>query len=296
MITFTLAFYAPGDPIRHMYAVQDALVDEATIDRLREYHGLNRPYPVQLGDYMGGLVQGDFGESLSMRREIGPAMAHALPISAQIGLAAFGLIVFVGVPLGVFSAMRQNTGIDYGIVAGTLILASVPPFVLAPLLMILFILKLDVLPSSVGWEGLLSERAILPVFVLAVGSLPGVVRYTRASILEALSQDFVRTARAKGLTSQAVVTRHVLRSALPPIATALGLSVAGLVTGSVFIESIFGIPGFGNLVVRGIQGYDYPLILGTTIVGALLVIASNFVVDLLYGVLDPRVRENFDDR
>jgi ABC-type dipeptide/oligopeptide/nickel transport system permease component len=283
-ITFTLGFYAPGDPIRHIYDEQDLIVDEASLERLRELHGLNRPYPVQLADYTGDLLRGDFGTSISMRREVGPAMANALPISAQIGLAALGLIVVLGIPLGVAAALRQNSGLDYGIVAATIVFASIPSFVLAPLLMILLVLKLDVLSSSVGWEGLLSQKAILPVVVLAVGSLPTVVRYTRA-------KDFVRTARAKGLPARAVVGRHILRNALAPIVTALGLSVGGLITGSVFLENIFGIPGFGSLVVRGIRGYDYPLILGTTIVGALIVIGSNLLVDLLYGVLDPRVRE-----
>lgn len=291
VITFTLGFYAPGDPIRHIFGQQDINVDEATIERMRERYGLNRPYPVQLGDYMVDLARGDFGTSISMRREVGPAMANALPISAQIGLAALGLIVALGIPLGVISALRQNSGLDYGIVAATIILASVPSFVLAPLLMILLILKLDILSSSVGWEGLLSQKAILPVAILAVGSLPTVVRYTRASVLEVLGQDFVRTARAKGLPARTVVSRHVLRNALAPIVTAVGLSVGGLITGSVFLENIFGIPGFGSLVVRGIQGYDYPLILGTTIVGAMIVIGSNLTVDLLYGVLDPRARE-----
>jgi ABC-type dipeptide/oligopeptide/nickel transport system permease component len=290
-ITFTLGFYAPGDPIRHIYDEQDLIVDEASLERLRELHGLNRPYPVQLADYTGDLLRGDFGTSISMRREVGPAMANALPISAQIGLAALGLIVVLGIPLGVAAALRQNSGLDYGIVAATIVFASIPSFVLAPLLMILLVLKLDVLSSSVGWEGLLSQKAILPVVVLAVGSLPTVVRYTRASVLEVLGQDFVRTARAKGLPARAVVGRHILRNALAPIVTALGLSVGGLITGSVFLENIFGIPGFGSLVVRGIRGYDYPLILGTTIVGALIVIGSNLLVDLLYGVLDPRVRE-----
>jgi ABC-type dipeptide/oligopeptide/nickel transport system permease component len=291
-ITFTLGFYGPGDPIRSIFAQNVQVVDEATIQRIRNLYGLNRPFPVQLGDYMGRLIRGDFGTSISLRRPVGAAMAHALPISAQIGLAALGLIVLIGIPLGVIAALRQNSGLDYGIVAGTIILASIPSFVLAPLLMILLILKLNLLSSTVGWEGLLSQKAILPVCILAVGSLPTVVRYTRASILEVLGQEFVRTARAKGLPDRSIMIRHVLRNALAPIVTALGLSVGGLITGSVFLENIFGIPGFGSLVVGGIQGYDYPLVLGTTIVGALLVIGSNLIVDMLYGVLDPRARED----
>lgn len=288
-ITFTLGFYAPGDPVRVMFGEQP--VDQATYERLRELYGLDRPYLVQLGDYMRKLLIGDFGDSIARNRPVGAAMAQAIPISAQLGLTALAAIMAVGVPLGILAAVRQNSGLDYGLLAGTILLASIPPFVLAPLLMILVILKLGLLSSTVGWDGILSTKAIMPVIVLAIGSIPGTIRYTRASILEVLGQDFVRTARAKGLPVRAILTRHVLRNALAPIVTVLGLSVSGLITGSIFVETIFGIPGFGSLAVASLQGYDYPVILGTTIVGTLIVVIVNLVVDLLYGVLDPRVRE-----
>lgn len=287
-ITFTLGFYAPGDPVRVMFGEQP--VDQATYERLRELYGLDRPYLVQLGDYMRKLLIGDFGDSIARNRPVGAAMAQAIPISAQLGLTALAVIMAVGVPLGILAAVRQNSGLDYGLLAGTILLASIPPFVLAPLLMILVILKLGLLSSTVGWDGILSTKAIMPVIVLAIGSIPGTIRYTRASILEVLGQDFVRTARAKGLPVRAILTRHVLRNALAPIVTVLGLSVSGLITGSIFVETIFGIPGFGSLAVASLQGYDYPVILGTTIVGTLIVVIVNLVVDLLYGVLDPRVR------
>lgn len=287
-ITFTLGFYAPGDPVRVMFGEQP--VDEATYERLRHLHGLDRPYLIQLGDYMRKLVTGDFGDSITRNRPVGAVMAHALPISAQLGITALVVIMAVGVPLGVLAAIRQNSGLDYGLLAGAILLASIPSFVLAPLLMILVILKLQLLPSAVGWEGIASPTAILPVIVLSVGSIPSVIRFTRASVIDVLGQDFVRTARAKGLPVRHVLVRHVLRNALAPIVTALGLSVSGLITGSIFVEAIFGIPGFGGLAVGGLQAYDYPVILGTTIVGACIVIVVNLIVDVLYGVLDPRVR------
>jgi ABC-type dipeptide/oligopeptide/nickel transport system permease component len=289
LITFTLGFYAPGDPIRAMYGDQ-VPVDDAARQALRHHYGLDRPYPIQFGDYLSKVLRGDFGRSISLSRPVGQAMGHALPISAQIGLAALLLLVVLGVPLGVLAAIRQNSVLDYGVLASSLLLASIPAFVLAPLVMILFVLQLGWFNAPIGWDGLMSGKAVLPVVILAVGPLPYVIRYTRAAMLEALQADFVRTARAKGLATRGVVVGHVLRNALPPIVTVLGLSVAGLITGAVFIENIFAIPGFGRLAVTGLQKYDYPLILGTTIVGALLVIGANLVVDLLYGFLDPRVR------
>lgn len=290
LITFTLAFYAPGDPIETMYGQGDLVVDEATLQRMRETYGLDRPFPVQLADYSGGLLQGDFGTSLTLRRPVGEVMAHALPISLQLGAVSMALLALLGIPLGVIAALRRNSVVDHGLLAGSIVFAAVPPFVLAPMVMIIVILKLGLISSSVGWNGLLSEKAILPVAILVLGSLPGIVRYTRASVIEVLSQDFVRTARAKGLPHRRVVASHVLRVALTPVLTVFGLSTGGLLTGSVFVESIFGIPGFGSLVIRGIQGYDYPLMLGTTIVGTLIVVLANLAVDLLYGVIDPRVR------
>jgi ABC-type dipeptide/oligopeptide/nickel transport system permease component len=287
-ITFTLGFYAPGDPIRLMFGQQP--VDLAALARLRHLYGLDRPYPVQLADYMVKLAHGDFGQSLASNRPVGATMVYALPISAQLGGAAIILTILVGLPLGVLAALRQNSSFDYVVLFGTIALSSIPPFVLAPLLMILLILDLHVIPSTVGWDGLFSVKAILPVCCLAAGSLLPIVRYTRASVLEVLSREYIRTARAKGLPARLVITRHIVKNSLAPVVTSLGFTVSALITGSIFLENIFGIAGFGGLVVNGITSYDYPVILGTTIVGALIVIAANLIVDLAYGVLDPRVR------
>ncbi|MGN6562457.1 MAG: ABC transporter permease [Thermomicrobiales bacterium] len=289
IITFTLGHYAPTDPVR-LLIPQDVNPDQATIDRLRHQYGLDKPFLVQLRDYLTNLAHGNFGSSIALNRPVGSALAHALPISMQLGLAALVLIIIVGIPLGVITALKQNTWLDYTILFGTITLSTIPPFVLAPLLMILLILKLHILPSTTGWSGIFSVKAILPVVTLAVGPLLGVVRYTRFSVIEVLGQDYVRTARAKGLPMRAIIFRHILPNALTPVVTSLGLTVAGLITGSIFLENIFGIPGFGQLAVNSITGNDYQVILGTTIVGALLVIGSNLIVDVLYGLLDPRVR------
>jgi ABC-type dipeptide/oligopeptide/nickel transport system permease component len=292
-LTFTLGFYAPGDPIRLMFG-EDRPVNEEILKQLRHQYGLDRPYPVQLVDYAAKLAHGDFGTSIALKRSVGDIMGNALPVSAQIAGAALLLIILIGIPLGILAAVLQNSAWDYGILFSAIAFNSTPTFVLAPLLMILFILDLHVLPSTVGWDGLFSYKAILPVFTLAIGYMLGIIRYTRASVLEVLSQDYVRTARAKGLPQRLIVARHILKNAMTPVLTALGLSVPGLITNSIFLENIFAIPGFGKLTIDGLTGYDYPVILGTTTVAAFIVIISNLIVDLLYGVLDPRVRVRYE--
>jgi oligopeptide transport system permease protein len=169
-------------------------------------------------------------------------------------------------------------------------LRTIPIFVLAPMLMIFFVLQLGILDVPLGWNGLLDQRVILPILLLAAGPLADVVRQTRAAVLEVLSQDYVNAARAKGLKTHMIVTRHIMRNALIPIVTSLGLIVNGLIHGSVFLDRVFSLPGFGSIVVNGIQLLDFPVILGTTIFSALLVIGANIAVDLIYPYIDPRVK------
>jgi ABC-type dipeptide/oligopeptide/nickel transport system permease component len=237
-----------------------------------------------------GILQGDFGRSILINRPVGEAMANALPVSAQLAVLALIVIISLGIPLGIFAALKQNSWIDNTVLVSTVMLSTIPPFVLAPLLMILIILKLGILPSTVGWDGIFSTKVLLPVLILSVGPLVGIVRYTRFSVLEALSQDFVRTARAKGLGTRQIILRHVLPNALTPVVTSLGPTIAALITASIFVETIFAIPGFGSQVVRALQGSDHPMLLGTTVVATIIVIVANLVVDIAYGVLDPRVR------
>jgi peptide/nickel transport system permease protein len=288
VITFTLGFVAPGDPVRAYFGEQQ--IDPATIARIRRQYGLDQPFLVQLRDYLLHLSRGNFGRSLLLNRPVGEAIAHSLPVSAQLGLAALLLIIVLGIPLGVIAALRQNSWLDYTILFSTISFSTIPSFVLAPLLMILLILKLGLIPSTTGWAGIFSVKAILPVIILAVGPLVRVVRFTRFSVLEALGQDYVRTARAKGLSTRRIIVGHVLPNALTPVVTTLGATMAGLITGSIFLENIFSIPGFGGLIVNGLKNHDYPIILGTTIFGTLIIVVTNLIVDLIYGLLDPRVR------
>ena len=289
-ITFALGYFGPGDPLKYQIG-ENIPPDPEQLERLREYYGLNRPFHEQFVSYVFGLTQGDMGVSLSVqsKRPISDMLGNGLKISLQLGGAAALLTFVIGVPLGIIAAYKQNTIIDYVIVSSSAILPTVPVFVLAPLLLILFVLELDFLPYSYGWEGLLDPRAVLPLVILVIGPLLTVVRQTRGSVIDVLTEDFVRTGRAKGLSERHIMAKHVMKNAITPVITSMGFIASSLLTGSLFIESIFGIPGFGKLIFDGLRGFDYPLILGTTLVSTVIIILSNLLVDLVYPIIDPRV-------
>jgi ABC-type dipeptide/oligopeptide/nickel transport system permease component len=291
LITFTLTYLSPFDPVRLLLLSNEVanLNDEAVIARIRQQYGLDRPFGVQFVDYIWKIAQGDWGISINGQRDIWRMIAVTLPISAQLGLAAAFLTALLGVPLGTAAALKQNSWLDYLIVSGTLVLYTLPVYVLAPLLLILFVLVLDVMNVPRGWHGLLSWQSIIPVVLLTLGPLAIVVRQTRQSVLEVLSQDYIRTAKAKGLRTTAIAWRHIMRNAMIPVITALGLVTEGLIASTVFIDTIFAIPGFGSVAATALGQLDYPVILGVTLVSSVLVIATNTLVDLIYPMLDPRV-------
>jgi peptide/nickel transport system permease protein len=212
-----------------------------------------------------------------------------LPISLQLGLVATGIATVVGIPLGALAASRHNTRTDYSIVASVIAFNAVPVFVTGPLLMLLFVVVLDLMNVPWGWDGLFSTKAILPVAVLTFVPLPIIVRQTRAAILEVRAEDYIRTARAKGLPERDVVFGHMLRPVLLPVITSIGLVAITLVNGAIFVELIFGIPGFGGLTLQGLQQVDYPVIMATVLIGSLIVMTGNLLVDLAYPLLDARV-------
>ena len=233
----------------------------------------------------------DFGNSLhGTHQPVYDIVKERIPISAQLGAAAALVVAVAGVPLGVLAAIKQNTWIDYLIISFSVGIRSVPSFVLGPMLMIVLVLWLDIMKTPIGWDGIFSTKAILPVFLMAAFPLLIVVRMTRAGILETIGQNYVRTARAKGLREGRVVTSHMLKNSLTPVLTSLGLILSGLITGAVFVELIFGIPGFAGAALKAFQIRDYPLIMLTTVFGAVIIIVANLLVDVLYGILDPRVR------
>ena len=292
-ITFTLNYVSPYDPIKRLLAasgVPGAENDEALIAQLRKQHGLDQPFGVQFANYVGELARGDLGYSIFGQREIKRMIAVTLPISGQMGLAAGVLTALIGIPLGALAALKQNSALDYAIVSITLVLRSIPIYVLAPLTMILFVLILGWFKVPRGWHGLFSKESIMPLSLLTLGPLPVVVRQTRQSVLNVFSQDYIRTAKSKGLRMGRIISKHILPNALIPVITTAGFVVQGLIVGSVFLDSLFAIPGFGGVISGAIGSFDYPVIMGVTLVSSLLVIAANFVVDIMYPILDPRVR------
>tara|TARA_Y100000588_G_C14159776_1_gene884288 strand:+ start:479 stop:1423 length:945 start_codon:yes stop_codon:yes gene_type:complete len=286
-ITFALGRYGPGDPVE---VLMGQYADETAVERIREQRGFNDPVVVQYGRYLANVVQGDFGESFKYRgRTVSELLRKKMWVSAQLNIAALLLSVSVGVPLGLFAAHRQGTGWDTGTVVTTLLGQSIPVFLTAPVLLLVFALKLDILPTH-GWGGFFDTRIILPAIAMGVPGVAIITRLTRASTLDVISQDYIRTARAKGLPESVVQRRHVLRNALIPVVTTLGFSLAGLAFTSFIVERFFGIPGIGNLFIESIFARDFPIINAVIIIGTTLFVMANLIVDLIYPWLDPRIR------
>ena len=286
-ITFALGRFGPGDPVE---VLMGQYADEQVVERIREQRGFNDPILVQYGRYIKNVVQGDFGESFKYRgRTVSELLKKKMWVSAQLNMAALFLSVSIGIPLGLFAALRQGTFWDTATVAFTLLGQSIPVFLTAPVVLLVFALKLDILPTH-GWGGLFDTRVILPAVVMGVPGIALITRLTRASTLEVISQDYIRTARAKGLSEFTVQRRHVLRNAMIPVITMLGFSLAGIAFTSFIVERFFGIPGIGNLFIESIFARDYPIINAVIIIGTTMFVAANLIVDLIYPWLDPRIR------
>jgi len=287
LITFALGYYGPGDPIQVRLGPRS---NPDAVARMRHELGLDRPFLVQYADYVWKAAQGDLGESIKYQGEpVVSLIGRRIWVSAQLGLAAMVIGLVLGLPLGFFAALRQGSWVDRVIVSSSLLFAAVPTFVSGPLFLWLFASRLHLLPSA-GWGGLFDSRVILPSLVLGLGLVAGFARQTRASIIDVLSHEYVRTAWSKGLAPQNVFGRHVARNALIPILTLFGLMLGGLVEGAFITETVFGIPGIGRLGVDSLFARDYPVIMALTLIVAVSYILANLLVDLLYAVLDPRIR------
>jgi oligopeptide transport system permease protein len=274
LITFVLMHQVPGGP----WDRAKRLPPDA-VENVNRAYGLDRPLWEQFGDYLLGLARGDLGVSFrSNNRPVAEVLADGIRVSATLGLLALAVIV---------SALRKNTVLD-GAAAGFATLgASVPSFILGMLLLAVFTAQLHWLPSG-GWGS--PKQAVLPVIALSALPAAYIARITRAAMLDVLHQEYVRTARAKGLSERAVVSRHMLRNALIPVLTVIGPIAAMLVTGSFIVEQLFAIPGVGRAFVTGIQARDYGVIMGVTLFYTFTVALANLAVDLVYAVLDPRIR------
>ena len=286
-ITFVLGRFGPGDPVQ---LLSGQYSNPEVVQRIREQRGLNDNIFVQYGRYLKDVVRGDFGESFKYRgRSVGELLKKKMWVSAQLNLAALIISVTLGVSIGLFAALKQGTFWDTGAVAATLVGQSVPIFLTAPGLLFLFALKLDALPTH-GWGGFFDTQIILPAVAIGVPGIAIIARLTRASTLDVLSQDYVRTARAKGLAENTVRSRHILRNAMIPVVTTLGFSLAGLAFTSFIVERFFGIPGVGDLLIESFFSRDYPVINAVTLIGTTLFVLAMLLVDLIYPMMDPRIR------
>ncbi len=304
LISFVVIHLAPGEPT-DLQTQMNPQASEELQERLRVQYGLDQPLYVQYGRWLGRLVQLDFGESFaSDRRPVFDKVLERLPVTVLLNVLSILLILGVSVPLGILSAVRRNSGFDRATTILVFAGFAMPSFWLALLLMDWFGVRLGVLPisgiKSLGYEYLsfgaqILDRVshlILPVFISAIGGLAGFSRYMRSNMLEVVRQDYILTARAKGLSERTVIYKHALRNALLPVITILGLAVPGLIGGSVISETIFAIPGMGKLFYDGVMMRDYPLIMGILVMGAVLTLVGNLLADISYALADPRIRHS----
>lgn len=287
LITFTLGHYGPGDPVRVMMGNK---YDEVAAERIRDELGLNRPFFVQYADYMYGFFQGDFGESLRfIGQPVRDLIVPKMWVSAQLSIAASIISLSIGLPLGFYIAHKQGSWQDPTTVTFAIVLASIPIMVTVPSLLWVGCLKTDLIPCS-GWGGFFDPRIVVPAITMGVPGVAGLMRLMRASTLDIMGQDFIRTAHSKGLGTVRIDAGHVLRNAIIPIITILAFSLAGLIEGSFIMETIMGIPGVGRFAVESIFNRDYPIILAITLIGAMAFVLANLLADVAYAYIDPRIR------
>lgn len=289
-VVFFLVHLIPGDPARIMSGSQR--VSEAQLANIRRQYHLDRPIHVQYGYWVRDLVQGDLGRSFRQRQEVLDMILNRLPLTLKLGLYSFALSLLIAVPLGILAAVKRNTWIDVGATTFALVGASSPVFFTGILLILLFSYRLGWLPSIGEGKGGLDElkHLFLPSFTLGISLASITTRLTRSAMIESLTQDYIETARAKGLSGSSVVFKHAFRNALIPIITVVGIQFGFLLVGTVLVEYTFGLGGLGSMLVNAVQIRDYPVVQGTTIFIAGAFILINLVVDVLYGVVDPRIR------
>ena len=282
---FFLMRLAPGGPFD-----EERTVPPQILANLQAAYGLDQPVHVQYRNYLTGLLHGELGPSFRMKDfSVAELIARGLPVTLTIGAAALALALLLGVPLGLLAARRHNGWIDHAVMGIALAGIAVPNFVVAPVLALLFGVRLGWLPVA-GWEPGSLRHVLLPAVTLALPFVAYIARLTRGSLLEVLQSPYIRTARAKGLSGGAILRRHALRPTLLPVVSFLGPAIAALLTGSLVVEQVFGLPGIGRYFVQGAINRDYTLVMGMVVFYAVLILLLNLAVDLLYGWLDPRIR------
>ncbi len=304
LLTFGIVEIAPGDAAQ-MYIDPEKGTDPAYIEQVRISLGLDQPFHVRYLSWLGKTLSGDFGYSLRTRRPVAVEVGDRLPNTLLLGGSALLLAAMVAVPIGVISAVKRYTWVDYLLSVLALVGISIPIFWLALLLLQIFAFQLDWVPASgmrnvreelTGAQGVLDvlHHMILPTVVLSFAQLASWSRYQRSSLIDILGQDYIRTARSKGLSERRVLMVHALKNSLLPMITIAGISVPSVVTGAYITETIFSWPGIGRLGVTAISGRDYPVIMAVTLLSALLIIGSNLLADVAYAWVDPRIR--YDNR
>ena len=285
ILAFLMVHAAPGGP----FDAERVLPADVAANIEAAYH-LDEPLPQQFMRYMSGLVRGDLGPSYRYRDyTVAELIGTGFPLSLQIGVLAMLLALLLGVSSGTIAALKQGSILDRAVMSFAMTGISIPVFVVAPVLVLLLAVKLHWLPA--GWSGTAgAAKFVLPVVTLALPQIAYIARLTRASMIDVLGRDFIRTARAQGLGTGTIIRVHALRPAMLPVLSYMGPAIAAILTGSVVVEEVFGIPGLGQFFVRGALNRDYTLVLGIVIFYATLIISLNLIVDVLYGVLDPRVR------
>ncbi|HKQ50944.1 MAG TPA: ABC transporter permease [Pyrinomonadaceae bacterium] len=284
-LTWGLIRLAPGN-----FYTGEKRIPPAIEKNIREKYGLDKPWYVQYGKMMGGILRLDFGASLTYPgQSVNQILRRALPVSATLGILAYLLALVVGLTMGTLAALKQNSKLDYASMAVAMLGISVPNFVLGPLLVLVFSLTLFWLPPA-RYGGFPSWSLVMPVITLSALYMAYIARLTRSGMLEVLRADYVRTARAKGLSEKQVIFRHVMRGGLLPVISFSGPALAYLITGTVVVEQIFALPGLGNYFLNANFSRDEPLIIGIVAFLAILILVFNLLVDIAYGIIDPRIR------
>lgn len=285
-LVFTMIKLTPGNP----WDTQDKPLSKDVLASLAQKYHYNDPVWKQYLDYLRRIfLHLDFGPSYKRNVSANEIIHRFFPVSLKLGAVAFVIAMVFGISLGVISAIKQNTWLDHVAMLFSVIGVATPSFVVITLMIIFLAVNLGWLPAF-GWHGVLSKNIIIPAIALALGPMAVIARYARASMLEAIRMDYIRTARAKGLSERPVMLRHALRNALIPVVTVAGVALADLITGSFFVEAIYGVPGIGRYFVSTVADKDYPVLMAVTLLFAALIWLMNFLADIAYAVIDPRVK------
>ena len=286
LIVFFLGVYGPGDPVEVQLGNN---YDQESADRIREKMGLNDPVVFQWLNYVRKAAVGDFGESYVFKnREVSELLIPKLIVSAKLNIISFVMSIAIGTPLGFYAAVHNGTVRDPIVVIFSLVFYAMPVFFTAPFLILIFALQLDLVPAA-GWGGVFDKRIILPAITIGIPGAAVFVRLIRSSMIEVLDTDYVKLARAKGVSENKVLWKHAFRNAMLPVVTIMGFSLAGLFGGSLIVEILFGIPGVGRISLDSVYSRDYPVIMAIVLLGSSALVVANLIIDFLYTLVDPRI-------